>query len=519
MKPGLIIFILVLCAACNGRKDVLHLNIDILNFRTDSISVFTYNENNFDPIFPLLTVKVINNIAAIEIPGIEKPERVVIKVGERLIPLLLVNKGGIVNTKLTYNKEKDNFSILVNGPNYNNVVLDSIDYVAASLPFNFKPYKHYPQFVELFSNFINRKVTSGDLQNAMDSFVDAYSEKYKKQYELNEIEKWFYQKRKEEIKLNVFYELLETGFGLQLTAEEYESDRETELLYKLNKEYSYQDSMIVWNNYWQYVENEGLSNMAIVQYLAGWFNFLVTKNNSVNEIVTLAQTPDFDQYIKKTRFPIPFSIQKSIQAYLIAERTKNKYLWLKSNGDTSGLQQISSLLLQNKYYLPFYQEMQKEHDYAYKKKKLNYSVVDPDKFSSLQEMLYAYAAQGALLIDIWAHWCAPCINEFVNESSDIETFINENKITRLYLAIGNEEKMSKEKVLKIIKKYKLNGVHFISDATFEKQIYDVLYKNEKTRSVPRYVLVAQGGTIVLDNAPWPSEKNGQALIEALKKNL
>lgn len=519
MKTRLIIFILILCCACNRQKDILSLNIDILNFRTDSISVFTYNENNYDPIFPLLTVKVINNIAAIEIPGIEKPERVVIKVGERLIPLLLVNKGGIVNTILTYNKENDNFNIRVNGPNYNNVVLDSIDYVTASMPFNFKPYKHYPQFVELFSNFINRKVDLEDLQNAMDSFVDVYSEKYKKQYELNEIEKWFYQKRKEEIKLNVFYELLETGFGLQLTAEEYESDRETELLRKLNKEYSYQDSMIVWNNYWQYADNEGFSRMAIVQYLAGWFNFLVTQNNSVNEIVALAQTPDFNQYIKKTRFPIPFTIQEQVQAYLIAERTKNKYLWLKSNGDTSTLQKISSLLLQNKYYLPFYQEMQKEHDYAYKKKKLNYSVIDPGKFHSLQEVLHTYAAQGLLLIDIWAHWCAPCMNEFINEPSDLEMFIDENKITRLYLAIGNEEKMSKEKVLKLIKKYRLNGAHLISDTTFEKQIYDVLYKNEKIRSIPRYVIVAQGGTIVLDNAPWPSEKNGQALMEALKKNL
>lgn len=506
------IFLIFNLLVCKSQINKVTINGLINNYNSDSIHVYFFDKTNFEPSFPNQTILISKGEFHLTFTT-GAPKRVAFSIDKFFISGVLV-KAGMFNVELSYIEKSNVFNLKVLGMNYPANSLDSIDLITYSPPHKFQPYKLYPQFIQLLDRFTRLNISTDSLIANTNNFIENFGKKYFDQYDQKQIQKWFFDYRIKELKSNLLYELMENTFGLNLTAPQYESDLETKLLKKIHNTYKYHDSLKVWNNFSKYAIVEGLADYAYIKYrflseqslLNRWYMDPILNN------VIVYPTKN----IKNSKFPIVFEIDSNIFELRLSEIIMNKIMaGNKINNKTISLVKTNygnSKALNNALVL-------KARTNFLSTKKLSYQIAFVKPNEDFLKLIKRVSDGKVLLIDLWAYWCAPCKDEFANESPTLDTFLNINKVKRLYIAMGNAKSESLIKVNSNIKHYKLNGTHIMANKELENEIYQVVYKNEEMHPIPRYLITDKNGNIINYNSPRPSLNSSKELMNELKEAL
>jgi peroxiredoxin len=113
-----------------------------------------------------------------------------------------------------------------------------------------------------------------------------------------------------------------------------------------------------------------------------------------------------------------------------------------------------------------------------------------------------------VLIDFWATWCAPCVEEQPELKTLYETY-NEQVKNNAFEILGVSLDKSKESWQKAIDRFQINWIQ-VSDLKFWKSPVAKTYEVDE---LPFNVIIDGQGTILAKNL------HGQELQEFLKKNL
>lgn len=117
-----------------------------------------------------------------------------------------------------------------------------------------------------------------------------------------------------------------------------------------------------------------------------------------------------------------------------------------------------------------------------------------------------------LFIDVWATWCAPCVDAF-NYKSVLKPFIDDGSISALYISI--DQPRWKNKWKENIRFNELEGYHVLADDVLIKDMWEQL--GGVAGMIPRYALVDKNGSLFLSNAASPSD--GDRLVKQIKEML
>ena len=172
---------------------------------------------------------------------------------------------------------------------------------------------------------------------------------------------------------------------------------------------------------------------------------------------------------------------------------------------------ITTLILFAIFYLPFEQSIQSNS-------RVDSKIIIVDTKESLNEQLKQFDGK-IVYIDVWATYCAPCINEFKYKKK-VSSFFEKNKILTLCICVDKEK--NKEKWKNLIQEHSVKGYHVFIDVDLieeYKTIVDLSGNEFKYfgRGIPRFLLIGKNGNILEKTAFPPSNK--EILIEQLKKYL
>nr|MCU0393822.1 TlpA family protein disulfide reductase [Thermoflexibacter sp.] len=133
------------------------------------------------------------------------------------------------------------------------------------------------------------------------------------------------------------------------------------------------------------------------------------------------------------------------------------------------------------------------------------------KSQNLQQLFQNELKGKKLYVDFWATWCAPCKAEF-RYYNEIHAQLEKLGIQSLFISIDDTK--DKEKWKKVINATNLAGYHTLASEKLQDDILAKIFDN-KTISIPMYLLVDEQGNIIVKDAPRPS--GGSMLIAEIKK--
>ena len=113
-----------------------------------------------------------------------------------------------------------------------------------------------------------------------------------------------------------------------------------------------------------------------------------------------------------------------------------------------------------------------------------------------------------LLVNFWATWCAPCMQELPH-AKQLKTMFDKNDVVFVYLA-------NRSGVIvweKTIAERDIQGDHYLLTETQ----YSNMSKTFEFSGIPHYVLIDRKGNIVSKDAPRPS--SGDVIINSIKELL
>ena len=136
-------------------------------------------------------------------------------------------------------------------------------------------------------------------------------------------------------------------------------------------------------------------------------------------------------------------------------------------------------------------------------------------YKSLKE-IFNFHKERFFFIDVWATWCAPCIGEFAY-TSQLEKQLDSLKIKKVYLSI--DERRDSNKWKEIIKKYFLNGYHYIADKKIQVEILEHLLQRQGSGglNIPQYFIFDKLKDKFYMNLSRPSSES--VLYEEILKTI
>jgi thiol-disulfide isomerase/thioredoxin len=105
------------------------------------------------------------------------------------------------------------------------------------------------------------------------------------------------------------------------------------------------------------------------------------------------------------------------------------------------------------------------------------------------------------VIDFWASWCPPCIEEIQKEKDFKDKLAIENNVEWIYLSIDADEDKWKQKSKELERYLNVRNQYLVLGG---KKSH--LGKALQVNFIPRYVIFNKKNEIVLENAPLPSDK-------------
>ncbi len=130
-------------------------------------------------------------------------------------------------------------------------------------------------------------------------------------------------------------------------------------------------------------------------------------------------------------------------------------------------------------------------------------------FELFDEVLEQFRGK-VVLLDFWATWCRPCIQEFPHYDKIYSFLESEPDVVLLYVSLdGDREKKWHD----FVEKKELNGQHFLAS----REIHLELYEEWEITTIPRYMIIGRDGEVIEKHASRPSQ--GKALIRQLDKAL
>jgi thiol-disulfide isomerase/thioredoxin len=151
---------------------------------------------------------------------------------------------------------------------------------------------------------------------------------------------------------------------------------------------------------------------------------------------------------------------------------------------------------------------QKQKSIQLAKSNLYNSVIRYNDTNIILDSLLKENSDKPVLIDIWASWCAPCIEEFKNYPEILKKYAD--KVNFIFISIDKNHDSWKKAHTKYTKDEKMTqsvrvdsyaGKFYIGGKVFE------------VAAIPRYIFFDKHSILIDDNAPKPSDPLFQKLLD------
>ena len=134
--------------------------------------------------------------------------------------------------------------------------------------------------------------------------------------------------------------------------------------------------------------------------------------------------------------------------------------------------------------------------------------------NTLDSLLDGRFASKKVFVDLWATWCAPCIQEF-GFVDELKPALDKLGMEALYVSL--DRLRARKNWEKAIPRYRLKGSHFLAGNKIDSSLRAQLEENDEI-TIPRYLLFDEHGRLLDGNLPRPSSGKLIDRLQELSKS-